>query len=78
MRPGNRISAPERLPSPEPEYDPQYMDRLVTLIDQHLSSLNGRRRILGTTMQLTDLPTSSTDLRPGEIYNDSGTLKIVT
>jgi len=32
----------------------------------------------GTKITLTDLPTSPTDLESGALYNDSGTVKIVS
>jgi hypothetical protein len=74
----NRISGPERLPSPPEEYDPVFFDRLIGLLDQHLAQGNGRRKILGTTVNLSDLPTSATGLRSGDVWNDAGVLKIIT
>lgn len=74
----NRVSYPERLPSAGLEYSKDHMDRLVTVLDQHLSRLNGRRKLTGTTLNLSDLPTSSAGLKPGDVYNDAGVLKIVT
>ena len=32
----------------------------------------------GTKLTLTDLPTSATGLEVGSLYNDSGTVKVVT
>ena len=52
----------------------------------HQISLNGQLGTLAfqdsegatlATLKLTDLPTSATGLSAGEVYNDSGTLKIV-
>lgn len=73
-----RIQGPSRLPSAPPEYDPEFMNRLVGLLDQYATQANDRRRILGTTMNISMLPTSATGLRNGEIWNDAGTLKVVT
>ena len=54
------------------------MDRVVSSFDvfikQQLNPGIGRF----STLTLTDLPTSPTGLEVGAVYNDSGTLKIVT
>ena len=78
MSSGNRIANPERLPSAPDEYDPDFMDRLIGLLDQHLSQASARRRILGTTVNLSDLPTSATGLRSGDVWNNAGVLNIVS
>lgn len=78
MSSGNRISSPERLPSAPDEYDPVFLDRLIGLLDQHLAQGNARRRILGTNINLSDLPTSATGLRPGDVWNNAGVLNIVS
>lgn len=74
----HRVSTPERLPSAPEEYDPAFMDRLIGLLDLHLAALSSRRRIVGTNVNLSDLPTSATGLRSGDVWNDLGTLKIVS
>jgi len=78
MTTSNRVSVPDRLPSAPAEYDQNYMDRLVGLIDQHFSAINSRKRVLATTVNISDLPTTSTGLRSGELWNDSGTVKIIS
>lgn len=75
---GNRITAPERLPSAPEQYDPAFLDRLIGLLDQHLAQGNARRRILGTNINLSDLPTSATGLRTGDVWNNAGVLNIVS
>lgn len=64
-----------RFPDPPEKYDPEYMARLV----QNLSALNQEIRRKDVTFSLvciTDLPTSATGLRPGQLWNDAGTVKV--
>lgn len=73
-----RIQGPSRLPSAPPEYDPEFMNRLVGLLDQYAAQANDRHRILGTTMNISMLPTSASGLRSGEIWSNAGVLTVVT
>ncbi len=73
-----RIQGPSRLPSAPAEYDPEFMARFIGLIDQYVSQTNARHKILGTTMNLSMLPTSATGLRAGDVWNDAGTLKVIS
>lgn len=65
-----------RLPSPPQEYDVQYMRQLIrdmeAVLQSSLSSTAGRF----TTMNISQLPTSSVGLNPGDLWNDSGTVKV--
>lgn len=72
-----QTTLPDRIPSAPEQYDQAHMDRLIGMLNQQFTALSGRRKINGTTMNLSDLPTSATGLRPGDIWNDSGTLRIV-
>lgn len=72
-----RIQGPSRLPSAPEEYDPEFMARLIGLIDQYSSQVNARHKMLGTTMNLSMLPTSATGLRAGDVWNNAGYLSIV-
>jgi len=54
------------------------MARFIGLIDQYVSQTNARHKILGTTMNLSMLPTSATGLRAGDVWNDAGTLKVIS
>lgn len=66
------------FPVPPKQYDPQYMYELVrsfsVYIEQQANPGLGRF----TNVTLTDLPTSSTGLEPGTLWNDSGTVKVAT
>lgn len=72
------VSLPEDLPDPPAIYDPEYMSRLVGLLQRSFEMLSGRRAIYGSTANINRLPTASTGLRSGDLWNDSGTVKIVT
>lgn len=66
-----------RLPDPPNEYTRGYMSQLIRTIELLFTSLKTRRRIMGTTLNLSKLPTSSAGLASGDVWNDTGTLKIV-
>lgn len=99
----NRNSVPSPvLPLPPLDYDYQYINQLVRLLNYFIvqqdnpGNMRGNKLelarggetsnvIIDTTandtgvlkMVLTDLPTSATGLEQGQVWNDSGTLKIV-
>ena len=89
------------LPLPPLEYDVQYMNNLIRLLNFFIKQVDNPGILLGSGLQLADgdtdvdfsvnlntpdnstevvilnLPTSATGLVTGQIWNDSGTLKIV-
>ena len=60
------------------EYDQLYFDDLVRALSLFVEQQRNPGEIRGTKITLTDLPTSPTGLGNGALYNDSGTVKIVT
>ena len=70
--------APPRLPEPPIEYTQQYMADLVRSIQVFIEQERNPGEMRGTKLTLTDLPTSATGLETGALYNDSGTVKVVT
>lgn len=66
-----------RAQNPPKYYDPAYMARLVALVNQMLEAQT-RRDVTFARVTITDLPTSATDLAPGTLWNDAGTVKVVT
>jgi hypothetical protein len=70
--------APPRLPEPPIEYTQQYMADLVRSIQVFIEQERNPGEMRGTKLTLTDLPTSATGLETGSLYNDSGTVKVVT
>ena len=71
------VPAP-RLPEAPEEYAPTYMQDLLRALETFISQERTPGRIRGTTITLTNLPTSSAGLETGALFNDSGTVKIVT
>jgi len=63
---------------PPKEYDPQYFDRMLRALEVHLQTLHSVGPIRVDTINIANLPTSATGLRSGDIWSDSGTLKVVT
>ena len=69
---------PPRLPEAPDQYDPQYMADLLRAIEIFISQERTPGEMRGTKITLTELPTSSSGLETGALFNDSGTVKIVT
>lgn len=67
-----------RLPSPPSEINQRYMADLIRALETFMTQERNPGELRGTKIVLTDLPTSSTGLESGSLWNDSGTVKIVT
>ena len=89
------------LPLPPLEYDIQYMNNLIRLLNFFIKQVDNPGIVIGSGLQLADgdedtdflidlasatdltkvvihhLPTSSAGLVTGQVWNDSGTLKII-
>jgi hypothetical protein len=70
--------APPRLPEPPVEYTQQYMADLIRALELFIAQERNPGEMRGTKITLTNLPTSSSGLETGALFNDSGTVKIVT
>ena len=68
--------APPRLPEPPTEYTQQYMADLIRSLQTFIEQERNPGEMRGTRITLTDLPTSSTGLETGALYNDAGTVKV--
>ena len=69
---------PPRLPEPPEQIDRQYVEDLVRSLEIFISQERNPGELRATKITLTDLPTSSSGLETGALFNDSGTIKIVT
>lgn len=70
--------APPRLPDAPETVTQAYMQDLVRALEVFIQQERTAGEIRATKITLTDLPTSATGLETGALYNDSGTVKIVT
>ena len=52
------------------------MSDLVRSLESFISQERNPGAIRGTTLTLTDLPTSAAGLETGTLYNDAGTVKV--
>jgi hypothetical protein len=66
------------FPLPPENYDRMYFDELVRTLTQTFTLVNNPGELRGTKITLTDLPTSSEGLETGALFNDNGTVKIVS
>tara|TARA_Y100001938_G_scaffold150666_1_gene242714 strand:- start:4216 stop:4446 length:231 start_codon:yes stop_codon:yes gene_type:complete len=74
----SRELVPPQFPLAPEEYDRQYFDEMVRSLTQLVVQLQNPGELRGTKITLTDLPTSATGLEIGALYNDGGTVKVVT
>jgi hypothetical protein len=70
--------APPRLPDPPESVDQRYMQDLVRALELFIQQERNPGELRGTRITLTELPTSASGLETGALYNDSGTVKVVT
>lgn len=71
-----RIGVPT-LPRPPDQYNKEYVERLVRSLEQALNTLYNISALRCATINISQLPTTSVGLKSGDVWNDSGTLKIV-
>jgi|TARA_R100000353_G_scaffold118344_1_gene84338 hypothetical protein len=74
----SRELAPIQFALPPEEYDRAYFDDVVRSLSQLVVQMRNPGELRGTKITLTDLPTSSVGLETGALFNDNGTVKIVT
>lgn len=76
MANANKVPDPV-LALPPLEYDCQYMNMIVRQLNYYIQQQANPGAVQATTLNLSQLPTASTGLASGDVWNDSGTLKIV-
>ena len=73
----NRNSVPSPvLPLPPLEYDVQYMNSLIRLLNYYIEQQDNPGEMRGSGLLLSALPTSATGLESGQIWNNAGVLNI--
>lgn len=72
-----QVPAP-RLPEAPAEYTQQHMQDLLRALEVFIEQERNPGELRGTKITLTELPTSSSGLESGALWNDAGTVKIVT
>ena len=71
------LFAPPSLPLAPGEYSPEYFNQLIRSLNVYLNQIGSTTPIVIDQLTLLALPTSPIGLRPGTVWNDDGTLKIV-
>ena len=72
-----QLFAPPVLPLAPTEYNPEYINQLIRALNVYLKQAGSTTPIVIDQLTLLALPTSPVGLRPGTVWNDGGTLKIV-
>lgn len=70
----------KKIPDPPSDYSMRVWQSIINEIDKQIRDLYNPGHVQGTTVNLTNLPTSSAGLRPGDVWRDAGAgnvLKIV-
>ena len=65
-------------PPPRDEMTLEYLTDLVLVLQQFIDEERSTRALRGTTLTLTQIPTSSSGLESGALFSDSGTVKVVS
>lgn len=60
------------------EYSKQQFDLILRNISLALNDIRAVGPIRVSTINISNLPTSATGLRVGDLWNDTGTVKVVT
>ena len=71
------LFAPPTLPLAPSEYNAEYINQLIRSLNLFFSQIGSTTPIVIDQLTLLALPTSPVGLRPGTVWNDGGTLKIV-
>lgn len=58
------------------EYDPKYFEKVLRDLSIMLREMRSEGQATFSNVRLTDLPTSSVGLKTGDLWNDSGTIKV--
>lgn len=66
-----------QFPTAPDEYDTVYMSQLIRMLNRTIQDINNPGPLAGNALNLSNIPTSATGLRAGDVWSDSGTLKIV-
>ena len=74
----SRQLVPPNFSLPPDEYDVQYFNEMIRSLSQLVTQLQNPGELRGTKITLTELPTSSEGLESGSLFNDNGTVKVVT
>jgi len=72
-----QLFAPPVLPLAPTEYNAEYVNQLIRALNTYLKQVGSTTPIVIDQLTLLALPTSPVNLRPGTVWNDGGTLKIV-
>lgn len=63
---------------PPAEYERAYMIRLIKKMESTFVELNAAGPLHANRVNISDLPTSATGLAVGDLWNDTGTVKVKT
>jgi hypothetical protein len=74
----NRLVPAPYFPIPPAEYDQRYFNEVIRAFSVFLEQSRNPGEGRFTKITLTDLPTSSSGLPSGALWNDGGTVKIAT
>lgn len=64
------------FPTPGDEYDRNILAQLIRTLELTFQELNTPGKLRATRITISDLPTVDTGLAAGELWNDTGTVKV--
>lgn len=67
---------PLRLPDAPEAYDREYMNNLLNALEAYMRELNAVGPVRAATVNISELPTSDTGLRAGDLWNNLGVVNV--
>ena len=65
------------LPFPPTTYDHRYFNETIRTLNLYFRQIQNPGPIVGSTLNLTELPTSSAGLRSGDVWVDTGASNVL-
>lgn len=66
-----------QIPKPPADYSQQYMNALIRAVEETFRAARNPGQLEVSKVNISQLPTSSVGLRAGDLWNDTGTVKVV-
>lgn len=71
------LQKPPQLPNPPPLYDARYLENVLRILYLYLQQGANQGPLIGTTLQLTDIPGSGAGLPAGSVWRNGDSLSVV-
>jgi hypothetical protein len=66
-----------RFPGAKSDFEKEHINKVLALLEHILRIMREPGTVRAANLNISNLPTTSTGLEAGDVWNDTGTLKIV-